>query len=85
DDLYFGEAILAVIVADKKIDEKELRRYCNKHLADYQQPMAYEFVKELPKNEMGKIMKNKLREQFKEYDATAALRRIIVKSKGKYG
>lgn len=84
DDLYFGEAVLAVIVANKTIDEKQLRRYCAKHLADYQQPMAYEFVKELPKNEMGKIIRYKLKEQFQGYDATAVVRKIITKSRGKY-
>ncbi|MCM8774877.1 MAG: acyl--CoA ligase [Candidatus Omnitrophica bacterium] len=76
-DSHFGEAILAVIVADKKIDEKQLRRYCAQYLADYQQPMAYEFVKELPKNEMGKIIKRKLKDQFHGYDATAFLRKIM--------
>jgi len=77
DDSHFGEAILAVIVADKKIDERKLRHYCNKHLADYQQPMAYEFVRTLPKNELGKLVKRKLKEQFQGYDATAAVRGII--------
>lgn len=81
DDPYFGEAILAIIVANKKIDEKELRRYCNKHLADYQQPMAYEFVNTLPRNELGKPIKHKLKERFQGYDATVAVRRIIAKSK----
>ncbi|MEF3191933.1 MAG: acyl--CoA ligase [Campylobacterales bacterium] len=78
-DPYFGEAIVAVVVANEGVSKQQLQRACRRHLADYQQPHAYEFVESLPKNEMGKIQKERLREKFLGYDATKELRKILEK------
>lgn len=78
EDAYFGEAILAIIVEEENgADIRAIRAYCAGNLADYQQPMAYEIVSELPKSKLGKLTRHTLREQFKGYDATAMLRRLL--------
>jgi long-chain acyl-CoA synthetase len=78
DDPRFGEAVLAVIVpAGDSVDIRSIQRLCVEELADYQQPMAYEVVTELPRNPLGKIMKHKLKKRFEGYDATARLRALI--------
>ena len=75
DDQYFGEAILAII-SDENANLKEIKRKCLDNLADFQQPHAFEVIKELPKNEMGKISKLKLKEIYKNYDATKNFRKL---------
>jgi long-chain acyl-CoA synthetase len=81
-DSHLGEAVLAVVVlkADDGSALRKLRRFAMEHLADYQQPMAYEFVQELPHNSMGKIMKLQLTAQYQDYDATARMRLILGRS-----
>ena len=66
EDEYFGEIILAVIVAKEGtiIKIPELRKVCLSNLTDYQQPQRYEIVNELPKTALGKVMKNKLKGMF---------------------
>ncbi len=78
DDSYFGECILAVIVWREATGSvRDLQRLCSLELADYQQPMAYEVLTELPRNGLGKLMKHKLKERFAGYDASAVLRRMM--------
>lgn len=66
EDEYFGEIILAIIVAkqDTIIKISDLRKLCLLNLTDYQQPQRYEIVKELPKTALGKVIKNKLKNDF---------------------
>ncbi|MCC5830839.1 MAG: acyl--CoA ligase [Phycisphaeraceae bacterium] len=84
EDEYFGEAILAVVAPcpGRTIQPASLRRFCAGKLADYQQPMAYEVVEELPRNELGKLAKPILREWFKGYDATAGIRAFLDRAAG---
>lgn len=80
EDTYFGEAILAVLVVDQNsFNLKDVKVSCIKNLADYQQPMAFEIVEKLPKNNLGKIMKHELQKMFQGYDATKGLRKLIQK------
>lgn len=84
DDSYFGEAILAVLVVDEiHFNLKDVKVACIKNLADYQQPMAFEIIKEIPKNALGKVMKHELKNMFKEYDATKLLRKMMEKRSDK--
>lgn len=77
-DAYFGEAILALVVAAADdIDTRRLRAHCAGQLADFQQPQAYELVNELPRTALGKIQRQVLRERYQGYDATADLRRFM--------
>ena len=62
----FGEGVTAVIVLNEseKLDEQELRNHLNENLAKFKQPKGVFFVSELPRNTMGKVQKNILREQY---------------------
>jgi len=79
EDIYFGEAVIAVIVPKKNVEFNltKIKLECRKSLADFQQPMGYETIDTLPKNAMGKVMKFKLRKIFVGYDATKFLRKIM--------
>lgn len=83
-DAYFGEAILAIVVPREgcAIDLGKLAGECNRKLADFQRPMAYEVVSALPRNSMGKLTKQVLREQFKDCDATAKFRSLLERKVG---
>ncbi|GGB27915.1 long-chain-fatty-acid--CoA ligase [Virgibacillus dakarensis] len=67
-DAYRGETVKAYIVLKSgyQPDEKELNKYCRKHLAAYKVPRIYEFRDELPKTAVGKILRRKLVEEEKE-------------------
>ncbi|WP_345993674.1 class I adenylate-forming enzyme family protein [Sulfurimonas sp. HSL-1716] len=79
DDIYFGEAVVAVIVPKKNMDFNltKIKLECRNSLADFQQPMGYEIIEALPKNSMGKVMKFKIQEMFKDYDASALIRKLM--------
>jgi len=58
-----GEAVKAVVVKkDAKLTEKDVRDYCRKHLTGYKVPKYVEFRDELPKSNVGKILRRELRE-----------------------
>ncbi len=57
-----GEQVTAFIVTDESaLDVKRLRTYCRQRMADYQCPTQFEFVAELPRNSLGKVLKRELR------------------------
>ncbi len=62
----FGEAVVAVVVAKpgEGIDTEQLREQLKRALANYKIPKEIHLVEELPRNAMGKVQKNLLREQF---------------------
>ncbi|MFM7066455.1 MAG: malonate--CoA ligase [Gammaproteobacteria bacterium] len=62
-----GEAVVAVVQArDPALDEGTVLAGLSGQLARYKQPRRVVFVAELPRNTMGKVQKNRLREQFAE-------------------
>lgn len=65
DDPDFGEAVTAVIVADAgTIDEETVIAHVKSQLANFKVPKKVHTVESLPRNTMGKVQKNILREQF---------------------
>ena len=62
----FGEGVVAVLVAapGQTIDCDAVRAAAGERLAKFKQPKALEVVEELPRNTMGKVQKNLLRDQF---------------------
>lgn len=64
-DERWGEAITAVIVAhpDQQLTAETVRRHARERLADYKVPKRVEFVAELPRNQLGKLLKRELRAQ----------------------
>lgn len=63
----FGEAVVAVIVAsEEKPSEKYVMSLIQNKLAKFKQPKKLFFIPELPRNTMGKVQKQVLRNNFKE-------------------
>ena len=62
----FGEAVVAVIVAQDgvEISAKDVSNMIKDNLARFKQPKRIEFVQALPRNAMGKVQKNVLREAY---------------------
>jgi len=59
-----GESIRLFIVKDKKsLSEREVINFCKKGLAIYKIPKKVIFIDEIPKNNVGKILRRKLREK----------------------
>ena len=60
----WGESVHAFIVAAKSPEatESALIDHCRKKLANFKQPRSITFVEKLPRNAVGKVLKNHLRE-----------------------
>jgi len=62
-DEHSGEAVkLLVVKKDARLTEEELRRHCSDKLTAYKRPKYVEFRSELPKTNVGKILRRALRE-----------------------
>lgn len=58
-----GEAVKAFVVPkDPTLNEDELRRYCEENLTNYKRPRVFVFRKDLPKTNVGKILRRELKE-----------------------
>ena len=64
----FGEGIIALIVQKKgeNLDRKILYDTLRKHLASFKLPKKVHIIGELPRNTMGKVQKNVLRDIYKD-------------------
>ncbi len=60
----FGEAVTAVVKASGGVSEEAIIAFCKSRLANYKVPKHVHFVTDLPRNAMGKVMKNVLRENY---------------------
>jgi long-chain acyl-CoA synthetase len=59
-----GEAVkLFVVKKDAALTEKSVREYCDQHLTGYKKPRHVEFRTELPKTNVGKILRRQLRDE----------------------
>jgi len=63
-DDYRGETIKAFVVVKKgeALAEEEVITYCRENLAPYKVPKIIEFIDELPKSAVGKVLRRKLKE-----------------------
>jgi long-chain acyl-CoA synthetase len=61
---YRGETVKAFIVVKEgeTLTEEEITAYCKEKLAAYKVPKIFEFIDELPKSAVGKVLRRKLRE-----------------------
>lgn len=51
-----------VVKSDESLTKEELNAYCDENLTGYKTPKYIEFTKELPKSNVGKILRRELRE-----------------------
>ena len=62
-DVNRGESIILYVVRDNEtISESDIFEHCRKGLTIYKQPKKIVFISEIPKNNVGKILRRKLRE-----------------------
>ncbi len=60
-----GQVAAAFVVRDSQsTDDKDLIAYCREHIATHKRPAVIIRLSELPKNAMGKVIKNSLRGQL---------------------
>jgi malonyl-CoA/methylmalonyl-CoA synthetase len=69
----FGEGVTAVVVCDKSasVDETSVLKALDGRLAKFKMPKRVIVVEELPRNAMGKVQKNILRDTYAEIYAKA--------------
>ena len=66
NDEDLGEKVVAIIVSSEELtlDEKEVIAEIKNQLAGFKVPKEVKFIKQLPRNAMGKVQKNILRDTF---------------------
>jgi long-chain acyl-CoA synthetase len=65
-DAHSGEVPkLFVVKRDASLTEEDIRKHCEANLTAYKRPKTIEFRKELPKTNVGKILRRALREEAK--------------------
>ena len=63
-DEHSGEAVKVFVVRkNQSLTEEELRAYCTQNLTGYKRPKSFEFRDELPKTNVGKILRRVLRDE----------------------
>jgi malonyl-CoA/methylmalonyl-CoA synthetase len=65
-DEKWGEKVVAAVVTTtaSNIKPEEIRAHCKNHLHDWKCPKEVVFVKELPRNTMGKVLKEEVKNIF---------------------
>jgi long-chain acyl-CoA synthetase len=65
-DEHSGEVVKVFIVRkDPALSESDVKAFCRENLTGYKQPRRIEFRDELPKSNVGKILRKELRQQEK--------------------
>ncbi|MCP3674119.1 MAG: AMP-binding protein [Gammaproteobacteria bacterium] len=64
----FGEAVVAMIVEEQKgsLNEDQIRSLMKAKVANFKVPKRVIFIDDLPRNSMGKVQKNILRDQYED-------------------
>lgn len=67
-DEKWGEKVVAAVVAKPGsiLTEREIQGFCKTHLHNWKCPKQIVFAHELPKNRMGKVLKEELKDLFKK-------------------
>ena len=74
DDEQFGQRLKAYVVKKKgaSVTEDSIKQAVKANLARYKVPRDVEFIKELPRNATGKVLKRELKEQHEEKEGATA-------------
>lgn len=59
-----GEAIVAYVVTNGDLTDKEIKVFCRSHLAAYKVPKKIVYVDQLPKSNLGKVLRKRLKESY---------------------
>ncbi len=72
-DEKWGEKVVAAVVKKAGVDlpPKELQAFCKKRLHDWKCPKEVIFVEEIPKNTMGKVLKETVKKIFTDENPSA--------------
>jgi acyl-CoA synthetase (AMP-forming)/AMP-acid ligase II len=67
-DVEWGQCVAAVVTrrAGMEVSAEELIEFCRQRLSSFKKPEVVHFVDELPKNQMGKVLKKDLRADLEE-------------------
>jgi len=67
-DPKWGEKVVAMVVTEKgcDLDPDTIKTFCKEHLHDWKCPKEIRFVDEIPRNTMGKVLKDKVKQIFSE-------------------
>jgi malonyl-CoA/methylmalonyl-CoA synthetase len=60
----WGELVAAVLVPETELDLTELKNWLKERLPTYKSPKVYQILADLPRNAMGKVVKNELKSIF---------------------
>jgi long-chain acyl-CoA synthetase len=60
---YRGEVVKAFVVPKSEVEAEALIAYCAERLTKFKVPTAIEFLPELPKSSVGKVLRRQLREK----------------------
>ncbi|MGD9084324.1 MAG: long-chain fatty acid--CoA ligase [Desulfobacterales bacterium] len=73
-DAYRGETVKAFIVTaeGETLTQEDITRYCKENLAAYKVPKIFEFIDELPKSAVGKVLRRKLKDMESEIRESTA-------------
>ena len=65
-DVEWGEQVMAIVVpkAGSPLSAEEVIDWCHQRLASFKKPAIVQFVRALPRNPLGKVLRKELREQF---------------------
>lgn len=65
-DLDWGERVRALVVLRNgaQVSEEDISEYCRQRLASFKKPESVVFCEELPRNQMGKVLKRILKEEY---------------------
>ncbi len=58
-----GERVKLIVVTSAPITAEDIKKHCRQHLTGYKIPKIIEFREELPKTNVGKILRRELREE----------------------
>ena len=66
EDPEWGQEPKAIVVLKPGaiLTEKDIIEYCKPKLAGFKRPRSVVFIDSLPRNVMGKVLRNELREKF---------------------
>ncbi len=65
-DEEWGEVVAVGLVTQKSFDESSLRAWMKTRLPNYKIPKIMKVIEDLPRNAMGKVVKNELKEELKK-------------------